>query len=400
MNTSLWKNPAFLVIITTSILIGFGQKIYSILLPLIVYDITESSELMGWMRAAEFLPNLLFALFIGIWIDRFNKKYWSIGSLLFQGIFLFLTYFISNFGKNYFPLLFIFVFLISTSSYCYYISQIVILKNSLSKDKINIATARLSTVNNFFDTIAPAISGLSLLFVSLYYPLMAVSFIFLVAAFVMTRLPYQEEIINIQQEKMGIKESLTHSWKLLKNYKDLYRLSWLIMLLNTSGSMFEIQMLFSAIDLFGFKSHQIGLLSSLAGCGALVGSYFAPHLRSKIGLGKTLIITATFEGFMFLLPPIIQTDISLYISFFLSTLAGSITSICIWSYRSEIVDSQHLGRISGITGSIFKIGMPVGLAASGYLVSMIGALNFLLFCAIFQIIATLMFINKKTLSII
>ncbi|MEF1228698.1 MFS transporter, partial [Vibrio fortis] len=44
-------------------------------------------------------------------------------------------------------------------------------------------------------------------------------------------------------------------------------------------------------------------------------------------------------------------------------------SICIWSYRQEAFDVSVLGRVNGITGSLFKLLMPFGLAGSGYLTS-------------------------------
>lgn len=381
---------------STAILVGVGQKLYGIVLPLIVYDMTGSSEFMGIMRAVEFLPNLLFALFIGVWIERFNKKYWSFFSLFLQGICLVLAYFLAVSGHSYMYALFLIIFIVSTCSYCYYISQMIILKSSVSKDNINLATARLSSVNNFFDAIGPAFSGVALLFFSIYYPLLGISFLFILAAFFISRLDWREEVVY---EKKPMIASIVESWQLLKEYKNLYYLSWLIMFLNVFGGMFEIQMLFLVIDQFQFKSHQIGFLFSLAGMGAFVGAFFAPYIRKSFGLGRTLLLTAFLEGSMFLFFALLKTEVSLYVSFFISTMMGMITSICIWSYRSEIVDVKYLGRIAGITGSIFKIGLPLGLATSGYLASLAGSFNFLLFCGVLQILIVAFYCNKVTLSI-
>ncbi|MCW0469751.1 hypothetical protein OH492_14380 [Vibrio chagasii] len=74
---SIWKSSSFIVLFSTAFFVAFGTKIYDLALPLLVYELTKSSEMMGWMRAVEFLPNLLLALFIGVWVDRFNKKQWS-----------------------------------------------------------------------------------------------------------------------------------------------------------------------------------------------------------------------------------------------------------------------------------------------------------------------------------
>lgn len=183
MEKSLWRNKSFLVLMSTALIVGFGQKVYGVILPLIVYHMTGSSKMMGIMRAIEFLPNLLFALFIGIWIERFDKKIWSVSTLFLQSLFLLLVYVVLMTNGDHIYFLYLLVFLISTCSYCYYISQNLILKQSIDACHINLATARLSGVNNFFDTIGPVISGVALFFVSLKAPIVVLVLLFALATF-------------------------------------------------------------------------------------------------------------------------------------------------------------------------------------------------------------------------
>ena len=62
---SVWKNRSFMVLFSSALFVAFSAQIYNLALPLLVYELTQSSQMMGWMRAVEFLPNLLLALFIG-----------------------------------------------------------------------------------------------------------------------------------------------------------------------------------------------------------------------------------------------------------------------------------------------------------------------------------------------
>ena len=89
---SIWKSSSFIVLFSTAFFVAFGTKVYDLALPLLVYDLTQSSEMMGWMRAVEFLPNLLLALFIGVWVDKFNKKQWSQCMLIGQVLVLVVSY--------------------------------------------------------------------------------------------------------------------------------------------------------------------------------------------------------------------------------------------------------------------------------------------------------------------
>ncbi|KOO10182.1 MFS transporter, partial [Vibrio xuii] len=68
---------------------------------------------------------------------------------------------------------------------------------------------------------------------------------------------------------------------------------------------------------------------------------------------------------------------------------GLYSSICIWSYRQEAFSEAHLGRVAGITGSLFKLLMPFGLAGSGYITSAFGVEPLFVLCFVFQLAAAL-----------
>ncbi|MFA0125549.1 MFS transporter, partial [Vibrio sp. 10N.261.48.A2] len=92
---------------------------------------TQSSEMMGWMRAVEFLPNLLLALFIGVWVDKFNKKQWSQCMLLGQVVVLVISYIAVRWLSNPLYVLFPCAFLMMAFNYGYHNARIGMMKNVL-----------------------------------------------------------------------------------------------------------------------------------------------------------------------------------------------------------------------------------------------------------------------------
>ncbi|QQE75792.1 hypothetical protein KDJ56_07610 [Brevibacillus composti] len=69
---SLRKSKPFLILLASALFLNIGNKVYEIVLPLIMYEITHhSSVAMTTMRTAELLPNLLFAVFIGVFVIGF-----------------------------------------------------------------------------------------------------------------------------------------------------------------------------------------------------------------------------------------------------------------------------------------------------------------------------------------
>ena len=70
---------------------------------------------------------------------------------------------------------------------------------------------------------------------------------------------------------------------------------------------------------------------------------------------------------------------------FLGQFFEVITAILVYTYRQESVKTENLGKVMGITGTLFKIGLPFGLAASGYIVSGAGIGALFIACAVIQI---------------
>ncbi len=71
---SIWQNRNFVILLSTGFLLSFGSRVYELALPLIIYELTQSSVAMGTMRALQFLPIFLFGMVIGVFVDRADKK--------------------------------------------------------------------------------------------------------------------------------------------------------------------------------------------------------------------------------------------------------------------------------------------------------------------------------------
>ena len=116
----------------------------------------------------------------------------------------------------------------------------------------------------------------------------------------------------------------------------------------------------------------VSYLIVASGLGGLIGAFSADKLRKRWGLGWLLIVSIALESIGFVIPLVMENQTALIAGFFWISAVGLYSSICIWSYRQEAFDVSILGRVNGITGSLFKLLMPFGLAGSGYLTSLIG----------------------------
>src|SRR5688572_12312473 len=72
---NLWSNRAFMQLWIAEVLSGAGSAISNVALPLTaVLVLNATASEMGLLRIADSLPNILFALFAGVWIDRLRRR--------------------------------------------------------------------------------------------------------------------------------------------------------------------------------------------------------------------------------------------------------------------------------------------------------------------------------------
>ncbi len=413
---SIWKSSRFVILFSTAFFVAFGSKIYDLALPLLVYELTQSSQMMGWMRAVEFLPNLLLALFIGVWVDRFNKKNWSQCMLIGQMAVLVMSYLAVRWLADPLYVLFPCAFLMMAFNYGYHNARMGMIKNVLPHQLQNTATARMSALYNLLETVGPVLSGGLLLLSALHNVFLLVALLYLLAFFQLNKLKF-EATKPIQHSSVFV--ALKEGWRVLYANKNMWHITLVVMVINTTGAVFWIQAIYFSKSELELSHIEVGYLIAASGIGGLVGSFTADKVRRRVGLGVLLIVSIALEALGFLLPVLhsllFADDLFLngylsnvhfrngqwvlMLSFLWVSAVGIYSSICIWSYRQEAFEEQHLGRVAGITGSLFKLLMPFGLAGSGYLVAAYGVHTAFVLCFSLQVIAALWLATTKVRAI-
>lgn len=366
---SIWKTRSFVILFMTALSVTLGHAIYNLALPLVVYQLTESSQMMGWMRAVEFLPNLMLALFIGVWVDRFDKKRWSQAMLIGQIVTILISYSALNWLSKPLYVLFPCAFMMTAFYYGYSNARMAMIKLSLPQEQQGIATSRMSSLYSLMETIGPVLSGALLLFSQLHQVFLLLAMLWMVAYWKLghLRLTPQEH-----KEHLPLFKALREGWQVFYTDKNMVLITLSVMVVNTTDSMFWIQSIYFAKAKLSLSALEVSYMVAASGVGGVASAFVADKVRAKMGLGRLLITSYGLSCMGFALPVLFPSSLSLTMAFFWVSSIGLFSNICIWSYRQEAFSKEHLGRISGITGSLFKLLMPFGLAASGYWVASFG----------------------------
>ncbi len=286
---SIWQHGNFVILVLTGFLLSFGSRVYELALPLIIYDLTQSSVAMGTMRAMQFLPIFLFGLFIGVFVDRADKRRWMLLSVGTQMGLLFGLY---GYSQLFEPQVGVFYgagFLLMMASYSYINGRISSVKQALPTHLMTSANAKFTFIQTFMQVMGPAISGAILTLSSLYNGLLITAGMYLFALVVLSRIDLRET--PRATPARPFLEELREGWDALRANRPLWVLTWYVIFFNATAISFELMVIFYVKDELQWTAAHVGLVLSCAGAGGLLGSMTTESLRRRFGLGTCLALT-------------------------------------------------------------------------------------------------------------
>lgn len=388
LSTLSISDKSFYLLLGSTFLLTIGNKLYELLLPLIIYELTHSSVAMTSMRTAELLPNLIFGIFIGVIVDRVNKKKWVLWMIGTQAVLLVFMASLVRMDSNWLILFYIIGFLLMTFNYGYFNAQISLTKLTVPADKMTSANAKFSFIETFIGIMGPGFAGIVLLF-SYYNGLMITAIGYMISFLCLSQLRVQTPAISIT--KKSFFSELKEGWFVYFCNKALFLMSIFIMLLNCSATVVLTTVIFFAKDDLHLSSAAVAYIMSAGGAGGLFASFIVSKLRLRFGLGFLFGISIVLNAASFILLYFSHNAFMLLTSLLIYGFAGTIYGVMAYSFRLEQTPTKLMGRISGITGTIFRLGMPVTMYFSGYMVLWWGSTSVFLSAFTFNIVIFLIY---------
>lgn len=366
-NPSVWQSPAFMILLAAGAVMALGNKIYELALPLILYDLTRSSVVMSTMRGIEFLPNLLLAMFIGVLVDRVRKKRWSLTAIALQMVILVGLYFSIEAGNSSTLLFYISGFLLMTFGYAYSNARVAMVKHSLPQSMLTSANASYNFVTTFVGIAGPALTGILLMLPKLHFALLLTAIAFVFAFATLSFIRTDEQVRPRAAISAGFWKELHAGWTGLRTNRLLWCMTVAVIFLNSTSGMVDTTIIFFAKDVLNLDNAQLGIVFSAAGVGGLAGSMLIGRLRRYFAVGQLITLSSLCVGLTSLVFYWSDSAYVLAVGLFLYGCFETVSTVSIWTFRQETTPYELIGRVSGITGSIFKLGMPFAIMASGWI---------------------------------
>lgn len=305
MNTSqsLWRNRAFTRLWVAHVTSGAGTAITSVALPLTaVLLLGASPSQMGLLAAAGSLPNLLFGLVAGVWVDRLPRRPILVWSDIGRALLLASVPAAAWWGELSFLQLWLVTFAAGTLTVFFQIAAISLLPALVEKSSLVDANSRLSTSDALISIAGPAAAGGLVQLLGAARTILIDALSYLLSALALRALP--EPVLDHPANGVGGKEgecgdrqssrarTLLH--EIGEGVHELLRTPLLTALTISSslgmlaGSLAAaVQMLF-LVEQLGLSPALIGTVLACGGVGSLLGALLAPRAARRLRVGRTL----------------------------------------------------------------------------------------------------------------
>ena len=332
-------------------------------LPLLALEISGTGSGLALIKGAGFIPNVLFAIFVGVINARMRKAAgFRIYSLLLAGSCaalwaLMLADLVSIMN------LALFVIFLNAVGYAIGNLQFTLLRLTVPQERLSDATALGSAINSVITTIGPALGGLALFTLGGTGLVGCVTLLLAFAAIAAFTVQPDETL----PPKSPFWPSLREGFAVFVKNRELVMMTVAVVLTNAAAGAFMVGLLLKLKTELEANDFETGLVVAAAGIGSVIAATYAPRIRRHLGYRAAFFWPIWLLGLLSLATAAAPTLLILFVISFVEGAVSIFYDIGIWSYRQESTEGRHMGRVAGSTGAIFKLLMPPVIFLAGWL---------------------------------
>jgi MFS family permease len=393
---SLWRNHSFLRLWFAQVVSNAGSNITKLALPLIaVLSLGATPAQMGLLAAAGSLPNLIFSLFAGVWVDRTRRRPVLIWADLGRALLLGSIPVATALGRLTLTQLYLIAFASGTLGVFFIVASTAVLPSVVSREQLVEANSKLALGDSVLAIAGPSAAGGLIQLLSAPKAIIVDAFSYALSALSLRGVRVVEQPPSRTQRRSIWVEIAEGMRELMRT--PLLRALMISGLAGTLGLSAQgaVWMLFLVRQL-GLNPAVIGLIAATGGGASLVGALLASRIARLAGTGRAVVAGQGLWAIGALVPaaaglggPAIAP---LIIGQITTGIGATIWSVNQMSLRQHLTDLSLLGRVTAARRFLILGAAPLGATLGGLLGSVLGLRMTLLVGAIGPILALLLVI--------
>ena len=380
---SLIRHPDFLKLWTAETVSVFGTQVTLLALPLVAATILQVTPFeFALLGTIEFLPFIFLSLPAGVWVDRLRRRPILIIGDIGRAISL-----VSIPIAFYFDVLTIWqLYAVGFINGCltvfFDVAYQSYLPSIVDRDQLVEGNSKLEITRSASQIVGPGMAGVLIGILRAPFAILADAASFVVSALFVFAIRRPEPPIEPHDEATGPRPSMRSEIAAGLRYVTGHR--WLRSIAATTGtSNFFGNVMGAILILFlvrerGFTAETLGFAFSIGSVGVLVAALTASRISARLGVGRTLVLSALGFGVAGI-PVAIAPDSWLFAAVASSGFIGGFFGVA-WninqvSLRQAITPTRMQGKMNATMRFIVWGTIPLGQIVGGFLASIIGLHN-------------------------
>ena len=347
----LWRDRDFTRFWTASTTSVFGTMMSGMAVGWIAIDIIVASDSsVALLSAASALPAVVFGLWAGTWADRVSRRPLLIGADLGRAAVIGLVPVAFALDLLSMALLAGVVLVVGALSTLFEVAQQAYLPSIVRRDALVDGNAKLAGGSAVGEAGGFAASGWLAQWAGATSLMIVDAFTFLFSALLLARIETVEPEREPRQRHplREVREGFTE----LRRVPELAAIARSEVLRGLAGGVYSALYMLWVLRELGFGMAVIGMIVAAGSAGSLIGSWLAPRLQRRAGLGPGMIVAFSLAaGFSLLIPLAPDAALLGLLCLVGHQLLGDAfeTSWMIHqlSARQLLPDAERLGRVNG-----------------------------------------------------
>jgi MFS family permease len=356
-----------------------GSQVSAVALPLVAaLTLDVGAAGVGAVATAAMLPNLLFSLLIGDWVEGRNHRRIMIPADLVRAALVAVIPAAWLLGWLSIPLLVAVAFLAGTAGVFFEIAGFAYVPRLVTTDELGAANRAVQGSSTAAQVAGPGAAGL--LVQALGAPLAIVvdavsylaSAIGILAGHPRTPEPDPEDDAGLSR-----RQRLLHGLRLLLTNPYLRALTVHAAAYNLASQILTLNLVLWMVKARDVSPGAYGLALSAGGVGALLGTLWALRLTDRLGFGRAFAASLLLSCFVPLLLaplPLRGVELAVAVAAILLVSGAGLGSANIYSVtlRQIVIPPKQLARSVGAYRQIMYGSIPIGAALAGVLGETLG----------------------------
>lgn len=413
-SSPLWGAANFNRLWAAQILSAFGSRITRTAIPIIAISVLSVSAWEAAVLAAlTYAPYVLAGALGGGFVERSSKTSIMVAMDLIRFAIVIATPLAWYFDLLSFPLLCVLAAGAGAASALFQNADVAVLPRLVGKDQLVDANARLQGTESLAELTGPGIAGILIDLLTAPIAMIVDAFSFIWSAFWLWKIP--KEAAETKGEVEALDEPPAPLLQRLRNdivvgFLAIWRCRpmraivtatffWYV----SAGFFFATFTLFM-LRVLGMSPTVMGLIISVGGAAALVGSLLALPLSRAIGYGPAIFagFCASVAGILMLIPAAAFPHLAVVFMVVQQLLGDAgimIFTILAVSLQQRLLPEGELARANGFNQVVNGFAMTVSILTAGWIAETIGVANTVILGAFVSLIGVAPLLSRHLLGV-